>query len=228
MSAPITPGETTGIGAVQGSAFDPSRQGLLQQTLTGGFLPGSGGSNPFLSAAIESAQAPTALALNREVGRRIPGIFAQGGHQLGAGGSSPYQRALGEASFLGGRALGDIATNISFNAYEAERQRQQQGIQLGQQDVQAMLANLQSQGLPRQIQEMGIERALQTGQAGIQNLLSAFNVAQQYPLQTIANQTQSTGSATGASPNLLGGLFGNQGVIPYLFGNPMAQATRAT
>ena len=91
-----------------------------------------------------------------------------------------------------------------------------------------MLANLQSQGLPRQIQEMGIERALQTGQAGIQNMLSAFNVAQQYPLQQIAQQSQSTGSATGAAPNLLGGLFGNQGVIPYLFGNPMLQATRST
>lgn len=243
------PGGQQALGGLQQAAFDPARQALLRATLEGQFLPGQTGANPFLQQAIQTAQAPTQAAMEQAIQRRIPGMFAQAGHTLTPGGSSPYMRELGLAAQQGGRALGDIASQMSFQGYEQERARQQSAMALGQQDVQAMLANLQGQWLPQAIQEQGIDRAIATGQQGIGNLLQAFQVAQGFPLQTTGQQSSSfgtqladaygyntaqsrsssTGSATGASGNLLGGLFGNQGAIPGLmqaFGTTPGQGVR--
>lgn len=248
FTSPTLPGGQQALGGLQTAAFDPARQDLLRQTIQGAFLPGQPGANPFLQSAIQTAQEPTRLALEQAVQRRIPGMFAQAGHTLTPGGSSPYMRELGLAAAQGGRALGDIATQMSFQGYEAERARQQAAISLGQQDVQAMLANLQGQWLPQAIQEQGIDRAIATGQQGVGNLLQAFQVAQGFPLQTTGQQSSSfgtqladaygynrtssssSGASTGAGGNLLTGLFGNQGAIPGLmqaFGTTPGQGVRS-
>ena len=224
------------LGGAQNAAMTPAHQQLLQQTLAGNFLPGAQGSNPFLQATIEAAQRPTLDAFTQAVQRRIPSQFAAAGQTVSGQGSSPYMRELGIAASQGGRALGDIATNIASNAYNTERGFQNQAMQLSQQDVQNMLANVQAQWLPQAIQEQGIDRAIASGQSGLQNLLSAFQIAQGYPLQNLQQQSTSTGlqmadaygynygqgtsqsqGSSTTNPGIFGGLFGGSGLFPGMF-----------
>lgn len=237
FTSPLLGNAQVALDNAQNAALTPAHKALLQQTLSGQFLPGQSGGNPFLAAAIQTAQAPTLAAFEQAVQRRIPGQFAAAGQTLSGPGSSPYMRELGLAAQQGGRALGDIATNLSAQAYNTERDRQQQAMALSQQDVQNMLANVQVQWLPQAIQEQGIDRAIQTGQAGLQNLLSAFQIAQGLPLQNFQQassslglnlgdaysynvgrgQSQSTGTST-TSPGIFAGLFGGTGLLPWLSG----------
>ena len=208
--------EWQAINAAQNAALDPTRRGLISATQSGAFLPGGAQANPFLEAAIGIAQRPTAEALQHAVGRQIPGMFAAAGHQggqtIGGGGSTAKDLNVIRASEVGGRALGDIAGSMSNQAYQFERGLQQGSIGLGQQDIGALIANLQAQGLPRSIEDMGITRAIELGQRGVGNWLQGLQIAGGMPLQTVGNIQQSSGTQTGGS-NLLGGLFGNQGVI---------------
>ena len=200
---------------LQQTALNPQRAGLLNSTLSGSFLPGGQNQNPYLQSAIEMAQRPTAEALQNAVGRQIPGMFAaagqQAGQRVGGGGSTAKDLNVIRASEVGGRALGDIATGISSNAYNTERGLQNQAIQLQQNDIQAMLANLAGQGLPRNIADQGIQRAIALNQQGSANWLQSLAIAAGLPLQTVGNIQQ--GTSTGASPSLLTGLFGNQGAF---------------
>lgn len=226
LTADMSGREWQTLRGLQNATFDPTRLGLIQSTLAGDFLPGGPQANPFLNAAIEAAQRPTAEALNYAVGRQIPGMFAAAGQQVGqtvgGGGSTAKDLNLIRASEVGGRALGDIATNMSNANYQFERGLQQQGIQLGQQDIQAMLANLQAQGLPRTIEDQGIQRAIALGQQAQTNWLQGLQLAAGMPLQTVGNVSQGTSTQSSSSTssqsssqngNLLTGLFGNQGVF---------------
>lgn len=192
--------------------MDPLRRNLLGATLAGGFLPGGDRANPFLESAIGIAQRPTMEALQQAVGRQIPGMFAAAGQQVGQGvgrgGSTAKDLNVIRAAETGGRALGDIATNMSNQAYQFERGLQQGAIGLQQQDIGAMIANLQAQGLPRQIQDLGITRGIALGQQGVGNWLQGLQIAGQMPLQATGNTSQGT-SSTG----MLNSLFGNQGVF---------------
>lgn len=219
--------EWASLAALQSAALDPARRNLIESTLSGEFLPGQSGANPFLASAIATAQRPTAEALQHAVGRQIPGMFAAAGHQtgttVGGGGSTAKDLNAIRASEIGGRALGDIATNMSNQAYQFERGLQQGAIPLAQQDIGAMIANFQAQGLPRTIQDMGIQRALALGQQSVGNWLQGLQIAGGLPLQTIGNAAQSTatgtstGTSTGSSsPGMLNSLFGNQGVFAGL------------
>lgn len=206
LTGNIRGNEGSALDVLQQSALNPLRTGYLNSVLSGAYLPGGANANPFLNATIEAAQRPTMQALQDAVGRQIPGMFAAAGQQ--GGGTTARTLANARATEAGGKALGDIATNISNNAYNTERGFQNQGVQLGQQDIQAMIANLQAQGLPRTIQDTGITRAIALGQQGVQNWLQGLQIAGGLPLQTVANQSQGT-----ASPNLSTSLFGNQGVF---------------
>lgn len=195
--------------------MDPTRAAAIQH-----FASGSG-VNPYVDQAISAAIQPMIMQQNAELGRRIPGQFAAAGHNLGAGGSSPYQRALGESAYLSQRAIGDTAGAVGLNAFNQAQQAQLQGIQLGQQDVGAMLQNVQAQYLPQAILEQGIDRAINVGQQGRQNILQGLQIAQGYPLQQTGNVSQGVstqggttqGTSYSPNPNLMAGLFGNQGLF---------------
>jgi hypothetical protein len=202
LTAPITPGEETALSTL--TTEDPlqaQRRSLLTDTLAGKFLPGAEGSNPFLSAAIEAAQRPTLEGLVQTLSRTLPGRFTQAGQFVQPQGSSAFDYAAAQASTGAANALKDIATNISFGGYEAERGRQQGAIPLAQQEVQTMLENLQAQALPRLIQENGIERGLSLFKDRLTAFLQALQLATQAPLQTVASKSK--GSTTvGAIPTL--------------------------
>jgi len=221
----ISPGETTGLQALSTAAYNPLRTGLLNDTLSGQFLPGQQGSNPFLQAAIEAAQGPTRTALNDTLGRQLPGVFTAAGQQIGGGlrspntrlgspGSTAFDMAAARAFEGGAGALANIATDMSFKGYESERGRQQGAIPLQQADVQSMIANLQAQGLPRLIERLGVEDAMKLFGERTTNLLRALQVATGAPLTNIGqNQTTTT------SPNIVGTLLGSAG-LPGLFPAP--------
>lgn len=214
------PAPTAQMGAAEAAALqqvgqtagNTLRQDEINRTLSGGYLPGQAGGNPFLQAAIEAAQRPTAMALENAIQRRLPGQFAAAGHQLTAGGSSPYARELNQAAYTGGRALGDIATQMSSAAYEAERGRQQSAVQLDQSQIDAAIKNFQAQALPRLIEQQGIEAGAATGQAQVNQFLQFLQTMGGVTSPALANssfglqQGQSTSQSTGSS-NLSKGLF---------------------
>lgn len=196
MNAPIGQNEQTTLGQLQGmTGPGTNRTGLLNKTIAGDFLPGQGDSNPFLRASIEAAQRPTQQALEETLGRTLPGRFTMAGQNTGPQGSSAFDRAAAIATRGAAQAMGDIATNISSNAYTTERNNQNQAIQLSQNEVQQSVQNLQAQALPRMIQELGIERGLQLFQQKTANLLDILKTMAGVSAPVIA--TAGKGEATG-------------------------------
>jgi hypothetical protein len=205
MSAPITAGEQAQLGAL--SADDPlqqARRSYLTQVMEGKFLPGQPGSNPFLQASIDAASRPILQGLQDLLSRELPGRFTQAGQFVNPRGSSPFDFAAARATGETANALGDIGTRLAFETQEAERQRQQEGVQLGQQEVQSLVTNLQAQALPRLIEDLGIERGQEIFKTRLQALLQALGVITQAPLQTIGTASQSKSSES-------------KGIIPSLF-----------
>jgi len=177
-----------------------ARSGVINDTLAGKFLPGGAGSNPFLEAAIKAAQRPTLEGLTETLSRALPGRFTANGQFIqpntgGQGGSSAFDRAAGIATRGAASALGDIATNMSFGGYEAERGRQENAVSLSRAEVDSTVTNLQAQALPRLIQELGIERGLAEFQRRTTSLLEVLKTIGGVTQPTIAQTAQSTGES---------------------------------
>ena len=192
-------------GAAAGGAPLAGARDLLTRTLGGDFLKEG---NPFLRSTIEAAQRPTLEGLEELLSRVLPGRFTQGGQFTQPGGSSAFDRAAAIATRGTAQALGDIATNISFGAFESERGRQQEAAGLASDlstaDVQRTISTLQAQALPRFIEQFGIDRGLQEFQGRIDAILKVLSI-----LGGTAQATpgvQSSGSTqTGILPGLTGG-----------------------
>lgn len=234
LTADITGNEQALLGLLFQDAQGASgRQGLLQQTMAGNFLPGQGGSNPYLQSAIEAAQRPTFEALGEQLTRMLPGQFTQAGHTInpqafaqnvlqgaaGGGqpaqnsGSSAFDRAAAIATRGATQAASDIASNLSFGAYESERDRQNQAIQLSQAEVDTTVKNLQAQALPRLIEDMGIERGIELFKSRTQELLAALSSLGQFGALTNIGQQSKSETHTGAL-NSIGNFIGNLPIAP--------------
>jgi len=149
------------------------RNQLLNDTLSGKFVDAG---NPFTQQAIAAAQRPTQEAFEQSVGRVLPGQFSQAGHRTQPGQSSPFDTAAAIQSRGLANALGDIATNISFGAHEAERGRQQEAITFSQQEVDTSIKNLQAQALPRLIEQYGLDQGLAEFQQRTQQLMELLAI----------------------------------------------------
>jgi len=168
------------------------RSAYLSSIISGNYLPGQEGANPFLDAAIKAAQRPTLQGLEETLARTLPGRFTLAGQQVQPGSSSAFDRAAAIATRGAADAIADIATNMSFGAYETERGRQQEAVQIDQAEVDTTIKNLQAQALPRLIEELGIERGLQMFQQNTQAILEILRTLAGVTAPTIANQQQST------------------------------------
>lgn len=214
---PLNADETANEQAIRGDLMNTTgpgtaRSGYLQDTIGGKFLPGQAGANPFLDAAITSAQRPTMRNLEETLGRALPGRFTQAGHftqsnAAGQGGSSAFDRAAAIATEGAANAMKDIASNMSFGAYEGERGRQQQAVALDQQEVDATVKNLQAQALPRLIQELGIERGLALFTQRNQQLMEFLKVLGGVTAPTIGNQQQMTANKEDYGKGVFGNIF---------------------
>jgi len=212
--AGMRPGEQGAIDQIQGVATDPARQQYLRDVLGGKYLPGQEGANPFFDAAVRAAQRPTLQGLQETLSRSLPGKFAvagqfsQGGGagQPATGGSSAFNRAGAIATQASANMLSDIGTNMGNEQFKNERTNQQQAVALQQQDVDALMKNLQAQGLPRMIEDMGIERGLQEFQRRSEGLLKALQIASQVTAPVTGQSSTSTGTST-SSKGIFPGLF---------------------
>lgn len=216
LAAPLGANEQANLNDLMSmTGPNTARSQLLDKTLQGDFLPGQAGANPFLDAAIKAAQRPTLQGLTETLTRDLPGRFTANGQFVqpntgGEGGSSAFDRAAAVATRGAADAIGDIATKISYQGYNDERQRQQDAVPLSRAEVDSTVTNLQAQALPRLIQQLGIDNGLQLFQQRTQALLQILQTIGGVAAPVIANTGQSTGGAysTGTS---------DKGVIPGLF-----------
>jgi hypothetical protein len=151
--------------------------GGLGATAGGAFLMG----NPYQQMAIEAATRPIMQQYQEQT---MPGI-ASGFSRAGRYGSGAMERAQGRAAEATGRAIGDVAANIAYTGYEAERGRQQQA--LAQQISAAQMAPqiYGQQFLPSQ--QLGQIGAMRETIAGLplQEQMARFQFAQQAPVQQL-------------------------------------------
>lgn len=204
--APLSAGEQQLLSQILGSfGPDTAKNQLLEQTLTGQFLPGQEGGNPFLNAAIQAAQRPTLQGLEETLTRALPGRFTQAGQFIQPTGSSAFDRAAAISTRGAADALADIATNISNAAFESERGRQQQAIGLQQAEVDNAVQGLQAAALPRLIEQFGIDQGLEEFNRRIDTVLQALAISAGIPLQTVGQVSQSSGKASSFNFGLLTG-----------------------
>lgn len=83
-----------------------------------------GGNNPFVDAAIQAAIRPIQEGLTQQLTRELPGRFTQAGQFVQPQGTSAFDRAAALATRGAANAMTDASSEISFNAYEAERGRE--------------------------------------------------------------------------------------------------------
>lgn len=178
---------------------------MLGRILSGEFLA----PNPYLDAAIRAAQRPTLEGLTETLDRTLPGRFTQAGQFVQPRGSSAFDRAAAIATRGAASALGDIATNMSFQGYNAGLQQLPQAIQLGQQEVQTFVKNLETQLLPQMIMDLGPQRAQAQFNETTKALLQALQIATSAASPTIANTAKSD-STTGLLP-AVGSIVGGRG-----------------
>lgn len=185
----------------------------IKSVLSGNFLPGQPGANPFFDAAVRAAQRPTLEGLEETLGRVLPGRFTQAGHMIQSntgnqGGSSAFDRAGAIATRGVANAVGDIATNMGSKAYGEERAQQTQAAALDQAQVDQTIKGLQASALPRLIQQNGMDKGLALFQQNVANLLDILKTIGAVQAPTVAQTSQSTGSASGSS---------EKGIVPSLF-----------
>jgi hypothetical protein len=198
-SAPVTGTEQDFLSTLQGfqgpNGLATAGQDYLKDVISGKYA--DAGTNPFLKSYIEAAQRSTLRGLEETLTRSLPGRFTQAGQFVQPQGSSALDRAAAIATEGVAKSVSDIATNIGFGAYEQERGRQQQGVQLGQQEVQSVITNLQAQALPRLVEQYGIDQGLTEFRNRLNILMQVLNAVGGVTRPVIGNQAQSTGSSSG-------------------------------
>lgn len=138
--------------------FESNVLPLLQQEAEGKFLTQQSG-NPFIADLIASSQRGAVESFNESV---LPNLLASFSGTGGVGSTLQAGFANQQARDLQ-RTLGDISTNIGFNVFESERERQRA--------AQNAILGFEDQGLNRQLQARSTD--LNAAQATAQQLLDA-------------------------------------------------------
>jgi hypothetical protein len=151
--------------------------GGLGATAGGAFLMG----NPYQQMAIEAATRPIMQQYEEQT---MPGI-ASGFSRAGRYGSGAMERAQGRAAEATGRAIGDVASNIAYSGYEAERGRQQQAITQQINAAQMAPQIYGQQFLPgQQLAQIGAMRETIAG-LPLQEQMARFQFSQQAPRESL-------------------------------------------
>lgn len=151
--------------------------GGLGATAGGAFLMGS----PYRQQVIESATRPLVQQFEQTT---LPGISSQFS-AAGRYGSGAMERAVGTATEATGRAIGDIASNIAYQDYANERQRQQQALGLQIQGATVAPQIYGQQFLPsQQLAQVGAARESIAAQP-LQEAIQRYQFQQQIPYQQL-------------------------------------------
>jgi hypothetical protein len=169
--------------------------GGIGATAGGAFLMGS----PYRQQVIESATRPLVQQFEQTT---LPGISSQFS-AAGRYGSGAMERAVGTATEATGRAIGDIASNIAYQDYANERQRQQQALGLQLQGATLAPQIYGQQFLPsQQLAQVGAAREAIAAQP-LQEAIQRYQFEQQVPYQQL------------------------QGFLSSVYGTPMASSQYA-
>ena len=195
-------GQITSL-AQQGSPLDSAATDLTARTLGGEFTAQG---NPFLSNVIRSASQPLIDQFTDETLPAIDATFVRAGR----GGSQLQEdRRLSAVDSLN-RALADQAGAISFQSFDAERERQQEAAKI------APILSQQRFADAERLAQVGAAReglAQQERDADFENLLRFFGVVG----GNFGGTTTSTG--TQSQPTYGGGGFGTALGSALLFGS---------
>ncbi len=182
--------------------FESQSLPLLLQAAQGNFLTQQAG-NPFIGDTINAAQRPVIDNFNEQV---LPNLLASFAGTGGVGSTLKAGFANQQARDLQ-RNLGDISTDISFNVFEAERQRQQQ--------AQETILGFENFGLDRQLQARttNLNATQQTAQQLLDARIAAggqaTNLSQQR-LDALAGRAQGETQLSGQTGQALAAAAGNR------------------
>ena len=173
-------GEQMGLGQIQQLIGQPN---ALHDTTQQALQNIAGGQNPLTNALIQSAQAPILNNFSQQALQQR-GLYTGAGQRVQGQGSSPFAQASAQLVGNVGQQLNDAALGVTNQAF----QQQLQGLGLAQQqpgmDLQNLLAGTNALGLPRQVQ-----------QAGLNNQATAFNQMQQNQFTAAGQANQSQNDA---------------------------------
>jgi hypothetical protein len=153
--------------------------------------------NPFLQAYTQAQQRTTMDQLTQALTRDLPSRFTAGGQFVQPQGSSAFDRAAALASNGAANAMGDIASNIGYNAYASDR---------------ALQANAINDQQNRELQAA-------TGTAG-----NALTAAQGNQSTDLAAQTQNQNTGMAQVAGQQAGVGLQQAQIDTMIKNLQAQA----
>lgn len=207
VQAPLSGNESNLLQTIQGQVGPGTASaGYIRDVLSGKYLPGQEGGNPFLDAAIRAAQRPTLEGLEQTLTRSLPGRFTQAGQFVQPQSSSAFDNAAALATRGVANSVADIATNISNDQYTKERGNQNVAAGLDQAQVDNTIKALQASALPRLIQQNGLDQGLALFQEQTKTLLELLKTLGAVQAPTLAANTVSTGTSSS-----------EKGIIPGLF-----------
>jgi hypothetical protein len=184
---------------------------LVRRILGGEFL--NPASNPFLQSTYDAAARPLMRNWEDVIMPNLRSGFTQGGHMIQS--SSPYLKAVEQAGTRQTENLADLAARIFGGAYGQERGLMQQaipfGADLGGQDLRRATIGLQLAGLPRQIEQMGIDKALEQFNRNTGLQLTATQIA------GMLSQPQTVTTQTAGAPSTFQQILGGatQAALPF-------------
>lgn len=189
-----------------GNTAGQAAEGMLGSTLSGGYL---GQGNPYLNQYYQAGAQQLTDQFNQQV---MPAVKSQGQSQ-GMYNSSREGIAEGLAAQGLTQSLGDLATNIYYPAYEAERTNQMQAAMLAPSlsnyGAQQMynLGSLEQQQLQNEL-NANQQYWTQAESSPWDRLASYANIIYGSPQYSNSTQTTSTDTGSGLGSTLLSGLGG--------------------
>lgn len=192
-AAGLTAPEAFGLTQIGQQGFGTSAVGTDSNALLQSIIQGRGlspESNPFLASYIQAAQRPIIEQFG-DASRGLRGTFNSAGQFTAPGASSPFELAAARLNTGVANALGDVGSNIAFQNYDAERNRQLAAVGLGQtQDANAFQRAIEATaalGLPRQIEDTAIQRQGAAFEADQSRQTAAAQAIPQLERQQIEN-----------------------------------------
>ena len=188
--------------ATQGSGLPNAAVQQAQGTLSGQYLPGQQGGNPYLDAMYQYAAEPVTRNYQEAV---APGIAMQYAN-AGRTGSGLYQNAMDQSRDTLARNLSGMASNMYGQAFEGERNRQ-----------------IQALGMAPQTAPLSYYDTAQLMNVGqMQDTLAQQQLAEQYN-RAVYNQ-ELPWDVLGRYQNMIRGQYGGQSSSQYpIYDNSLAQ-----